>query len=186
MAAVTDAVIAGAGIAGLAAGTMLARLGVRTRVYDALPRSALEGSGLTISAIGMRAIRELGLGEEVGPVGNGSSETIIADAHGHQLDRIVTPPLAGADLPAMGGIMRATFQDLLVKTAQAEGVSLEFGKGITSFEPSATSVRVQLADGTSLESPLLVGADGISSRIRQLAIRLGRSRSRRASESGAC
>jgi 2-polyprenyl-6-methoxyphenol hydroxylase-like FAD-dependent oxidoreductase len=63
MTAVKEAVIAGAGIAGLSAGITLARAGMRASVFDANPRSALEGSGLTISAIGMRAIRDLGLGD---------------------------------------------------------------------------------------------------------------------------
>ncbi|HLZ23564.1 MAG TPA: FAD-dependent monooxygenase, partial [Ktedonobacterales bacterium] len=121
MAVVKEAVIAGAGIGGLSAGITLARNGVAVAVYDLAPRAGLEGSGLTISAIGMRAIRDLGLGQRVMALGAGSSETIIADAAGHQLDRIATPPLAGGGLPAMGGIMRATFHELLLETARAEG-----------------------------------------------------------------
>ena len=98
MTAVSEVVIAGAGIAGLSAGIALARSGIRASIYDAAPKSALEGSGLTVSAIGMRAIRDLGLGHQVAALGAGASETIIADAAGHQFDTIATPPLAGADL----------------------------------------------------------------------------------------
>jgi 2-polyprenyl-6-methoxyphenol hydroxylase-like FAD-dependent oxidoreductase len=169
MSAVKEAVIAGAGIAGLSASITLARNDIRATVYDAAPRSGLEGSGLTISAIGMRAIHDLGLGELVMAAGAGSSETIIADALGHQLDRIATPPLAGAGLPAMGGIMRATFHDLLLASAEAAGVAIHFGNGITGFEQSAQRVQVQLANGRRVESDLLVGADGIYSTVRELA-----------------
>lgn len=128
MTAVSEVVIAGAGIAGLSAGIALARNGIQASIYDAAPKSALEGSGLTVSAIGMRAIRDLGLGQEVAALGAGASETIIADAAGHQLDKIASPPLAGADLPAMGGIMRATFHDLLLETANAPGCRRPFRK----------------------------------------------------------
>ena len=169
MAVVKEAVIAGAGIAGLAAGITLARNGIAATVYEAAPRSGLEGSGLTISAIGMRAIRDLGLGDRVMALGAGSSETIIADATGHQLDHIATPPLAGAGLPAMGGIMRAAFHDLLIKTAQGEGVAIEFGNGITRFEQSDQRVQIQLADRRRVGTELLVGADGIYSKVRELA-----------------
>jgi 2-polyprenyl-6-methoxyphenol hydroxylase-like FAD-dependent oxidoreductase len=169
MTAVKEAVIAGAGIAGLSAGITLARAGMRASVFDANPRSALEGSGLTISAIGMRAIRDLGLGDEVVARGAASSETVIAEAGGRQLDRIGAPPLAGPDLPAMGGIMRLAFHDLLIRTAEGEGVGVRFGTGITRFEQSDAGVRVHLSDGASVQTELLVGADGIHSRVRELA-----------------
>jgi naringenin degradation protein FdeE len=165
---VQEAFIAGAGIAGLAAGITLARKGIRATVYEAAPKAGLEGSGLTISAVGMRAIRDLGLGDQVMALGAGSSDTIIADAAGHQLDRVSTPRLAGADLPAMGGVMRATFHDLLSRSAQAEGVTLHFGNGVVELTQLLGSVRVQLADGSDLETELLVGADGIYSRVREV------------------
>jgi len=168
MAAVKEAVIAGAGIGGLSAGISLARIGVAATVYEIAPQAGLEGSGLTISAIGMRAIRDLGLGDQVMSLGAGSSETIIADAAGHQLDRIATPPLAGSGLPAMGGIMRARFHDLLLETARAEGVAIHFGNGVTGVQQLDGRVRLELTDGQRAETELLIGADGIYSKVREL------------------
>jgi 2-polyprenyl-6-methoxyphenol hydroxylase-like FAD-dependent oxidoreductase len=65
--------------------------------------------------------------------------------------------------------MRLTFHELLIRTAEAEGVSVSFGTGMTRFHRSADGVRVDLSDGTSLPTELLVGADGIRSHVRELA-----------------
>ncbi len=86
-----------------------------------------------------------------------------------QVDRIVTPPLAGPDLPAMAGIMREAFHELLLRAAEAEGVEVRFGTGVAGFEPSGDGVLVRLSDGATVRTELLIGADGIHSRVREVA-----------------
>src|SRR5215472_14343701 len=111
--AVKDVVICGAGIAGLATGITLARAGIRASVVEIDPGVAQEGTGLTISATGMRAIRDLGLADAVIERGAGYEEMIVGDAAGEELDRFGYPRIAGDDLPAAGGILRADFHALL-------------------------------------------------------------------------
>lgn len=121
MTSVSEGVIAGAGIAGLSAGITLARVGVSTTVVELDPAVVDQATGLTISAVGMRAIRDLGLADAVTARGAGSSDTIVGDAAGRELDRVVYPPMAGSELPAAGGIMRSDFHRLLLRTAEQEG-----------------------------------------------------------------
>lgn len=169
MPAVSDAVICGAGIAGLSTGIMLARAGVRPSIVEIDPGVAVEGTGLTISAVGMRAIRDLGLAEAVNAHGAGYSEMVIGDAAGVELERVPYPAIAGHELPAAGGILRADFHRLLANVAEAEGVTIRYGAGITGFEQGPDSVTVRLSDGGALRTELLVGADGLRSRVRAMA-----------------
>lgn len=167
--AVREAVIAGAGIAGLSAGITLARVGVRATVVEPDPDVVDEGTGLTISAVGMRAIRDLGLADEVTAQGAGYSDMIIGDAAGRELDRIVYPPMAGSELPAAGGIMRSDFHRLLMRAAEQQGVSVRLGVGVSALEQRPDGVRVNLSEGGAMHTELLVGADGLHSRVRALA-----------------
>lgn len=167
---VRQAVIAGAGIAGLCAAVSLARTGIRASVYDANPKSALEGSGLGLSAVGMRALHDLGLAEEVSGRGAGMWETIIADASGRELDRIVLRGLVEGAIPPMVGLKRVAFHDLLMEAAERSGVEIHLGMGVVDLEQSGDAVEVRLADAERVEAQLLVGADGLHSRVRELTV----------------
>ena len=169
MPAVSDVVICGAGIAGLSTGITLARAGIRSSIVEIDPGVAVEGTGLTISAVGMRAIRDLGLAEAVNAHGAGYSEMVIGDAAGVELERVPYPAIAGQELPAAGGILRADFHRLLAHVAEAEGVTIRYGAGVAGFELAPDGVVVRLSDGGALRTELLVGADGLRSQVRAMA-----------------
>jgi 2-polyprenyl-6-methoxyphenol hydroxylase-like FAD-dependent oxidoreductase len=164
--AVQDAVICGAGIAGLATGITLARAGIRTSVFEIDPGVAREGTGLTISAVGMRAIRDLGLAEAVNAHGAGYSDMVIGSAAGAELERVPYPSIAGPGYPPAGGILRSDFHRLLAHVAEAEGVTVRYGAGFADLEHVRDGVIVRLSNGAVVRTELLVGADGLHSTVR--------------------
>ena len=72
--------IAGAGIAGLATATFLARQGHNVTIYDQFDTPRPVGSGLMIQPVGLAVLADLGLGEAVrsaaSPIGRIYGETI--------------------------------------------------------------------------------------------------------------
>ena len=169
MPAVNDVVICGAGIAGLATGITLARAGIEVSVVEIDPGVALEGTGLTISAVGMRAIRDLGIADAVNAHGAGYSDMVIGSAAGVELERVPYPTMAGPAYPPAGGILRSDFHRLLAQVVEAEGVTIRYGAGVTGFERVRDGVLVRLSDGSTERTELLVGADGLRSTVRALA-----------------
>src|SRR5262249_14497340 len=66
------------------------------------------------------------------------------------------------------GIERAKLQDVLL--AGAAAVPCRLGMSVTSLSQDEDRVTVGFSDGTTDEYDLVVGADGISSTVRQLAL----------------
>ncbi|MEM7459502.1 MAG: FAD-dependent monooxygenase [Pseudomonadota bacterium] len=127
--------IAGAGIGGLALGTLLARDGHRIRIYDQFETPKPIGSGLMLQQTGLAILGQLGLREEI-------------DALGTRIERLwglTTPSLRPvldvryanwrSDLHGLG-VQRGLVFEALLKTALDAGVDLVLGAPISGVDPS--------------------------------------------------
>ena len=77
-----------------------------------------------------------------------------------------TPPLGR--FPSHNGISRKILHDVLYEAALKNGVKFRMGTTITEIENESTHVGVKFTDGTEDSYQLVVGADGIYSKVRQL------------------
>ncbi|WP_329295871.1 FAD-dependent monooxygenase [Streptomyces sp. NBC_01455] len=166
------AVIAGAGIGGLAAATALARAGVAVTVVERAERLADAGSGLVLYPNGVAAADAVSprLGERIREDGHvvGAGEVrLLMDSAGRVLSR---EPI-GADNERFGRpqipILRTRLQTALREEADAAGVRLVLGTGVRAYRNATGRVSVQLSDGGTHEAGLLVAADGIDSLLRE-------------------
>ena len=159
------AIIIGGGIGGLCAAISLRRMGVEVAVYEQAQELRAIGAGLTIWANAIKALRKLGLADEVLGAGSRiergelrtSSGRVLSRSHPGELEqRFGEPTIA---------IHRADLHEILLKALPPEAVRL--GARCVQFQEDRESVTATFSDGHMDRAQLLVGADGIHSVIRE-------------------
>jgi len=151
--------IIGAGIAGLAAGIALRRYGAEVAVLEQAPAVREVGAGLQISPNGTRVLRALGL--EPADFATRTQAVVLRDARARAVTRLVPPPDPGFFL-----IHRADLIDALASALRAAGGEIRLNTAITQASVQHTGVTLDTAAGASLDAALVVGADGLQSRLR--------------------
>jgi 2-polyprenyl-6-methoxyphenol hydroxylase-like FAD-dependent oxidoreductase len=155
------ALIAGAGIAGLAAGIALRRAGLEVQIFERSPQLREIGAGLMIWPNGSRALRALGVEVKSLEV----KKVTLSNWHGR---RIIEMPVESA-YERYGSnvsfVHRADLQAALAKSFGSQGVRL--GSEVRGFVEHEAHVEVALRDGSVATGDLLVGADGLRSPVRR-------------------
>ncbi|MHA6621648.1 FAD-dependent oxidoreductase [Pseudonocardia sp. DLS-67] len=161
------ALVIGAGIAGPVAAVALQRAGITTTVYEAHEGPADDvGAFLTLQVNGVAALRALGVGHVVDGVGFATPRMRFRSGTGKLLGEVST----GAALPdgTVGvTLRRSDLYRALRDEARRHGVAIEHGRRLVDVRPVPGGVRAEFADGTTATADVLVGADGIRSRVRE-------------------
>ena len=86
--------------------------------------------------------------------------------------------MGGPDLPGTMGAVRGDIADILADEVVKAGVDVRLGTTVTAIDDRGDSVIATLSDGSTETVDLLVGADGIRSKVRGDDRHRGPSRSR--------
>ena len=167
MVTVSRILVVGAGIAGLATAVALQRRGFTPEIVEARAAPSAEGAAITLHGNGVRALRALGVGPALDAAGAVVPRWACHDRHGALLCRTDLAALWDGVAPCVG-ITRNVLTAILMGAA-AE-VPLRFGCRVTGLRQDDRRVRVAFGDGSCGDYELVVGADGIGSTVRRLAV----------------
>lgn len=157
--------IVGAGLAGPALARGLAARGVAAEMIEVRALATEPGAGLLLTGNALVALDALGVGPAVRAAGRIVHSVRFADFEDRELFRI--PVGAARGWPDFVSIHRASLRRVLLEPP--ESPSLRFDVTLEAVESHADGVRVRLSSGESREYDLVVGADGVASRVRELA-----------------
>ncbi|MEQ3553945.1 FAD-dependent monooxygenase [Pseudonocardia nematodicida] len=162
----TDIAVIGAGIGGLTLGLALRRRGTDVQIFEQAPELGEVGAAVALAANGTRVLLELGLGD-LAAVSVVPSELVYRGWN--STDRVVSHPIADWYTQQFGapfwGIHRANLQRALVAAWGAD--DLHLGRELVGLRTQGERTELTFADGSTVSAGLVVGADGIRSRVRR-------------------
>lgn len=155
--------IAGAGIGGLTAAIALRLAGHEVEVFERAAQLGEAGAGIVLAMNALRGLQSLGVYDEVVRAGALVQRVAIADDRGRTLGVTELAPLVEVFGVAAVAYHRAELHAALLRPVRDV---VRTGASVTSFAQDDEGVRITLADGTTAEGDLLVGADGLHSAVR--------------------
>lgn len=167
------ALIAGGGIAGLATAIALAQANIPSCILESRPAFSEVGAGIQLGPNGTRILRQLGVADRLAVAAGKPHGIEVTDGRsGEVLSRL---PL-GAWIEQRHGAPywtahRADLHAALLTTARDHPlIEFRLGFGVTAFNDTAAGVIASAGSGDAAAGRFLIGADGIGSIVRSLAI----------------
>lgn len=161
--------IVGGGIGGLAAALAAARAGMRVQLVEQAQAFGEVGAGIQLGPNVVKLLEGWGLGDGLRSLAAFPDRLEVRNALTAQTLGVL--PLGARTVARYGAayatLARADLHGLLLQAVQPYGVPLQLDTALTHIEDNGHGVQLHTARGPLLNTPLLVGADGLWSRVRQ-------------------
>ncbi|MBD0270325.1 MAG: 3-hydroxybenzoate 6-monooxygenase [Acetobacteraceae bacterium] len=166
-------IVAGGGIGGLAAALGMAQKGFRVTVLERAPALGEIGAGIQLGPNAFHAFDYLGVGDAA------RAMAVYVDRL-RLMDAMTARDIASIDLTEpfrrrfgnpYAVVHRGDLHGVFVRACQANPlVDLRTGCAVTGYEQDGSTVTAKLFSGESVTGSVLVGADGLWSRVRQQVV----------------
>ncbi len=162
-----NVLVIGGGIGGLSTTLALRRQGLDVDVVERDPEWGVYGVGIIQPGNALRALDSLGLGEACVQAGAPirGDRTWLADGE-TPIAAHEWPALAG-HLPPGNGLTRPKLHEILTSRTLESGADVRTGVTFTEIVPSDDHVDVAFTDGERRHYDVVVGADGLYSKVRK-------------------
>lgn len=168
MTAAKNALIVGGGIGGLSAAIALRRRGIDVDLVEKSRANLVPGVGIILQGNALRALHALGVLETCLTAGGPFKGFTFFDAQGRNPRMLLGALTAGPHYPAMLGITRAAYSEILTQAARNAGARLYYQTTVKTLAQDESGVDVTLSEGAPARYDVVVAADGIYSSIRQM------------------
>ncbi len=162
--------VLGAGMGGLTAAALLDRAGFRVRLYEQASGFARVGAGIQMSNNAMRVLRGLGLEPHI--------RALAFRPHSWRNrqwdtgDMLHELPLGDTNEARYGTpyllMHRGDLHEALASCVRPEIVVR--GKRLTDIDERGSGVGLRFADGSTADADILIAADGVHSRVREILL----------------
>ena len=167
MASTQKIAIVGAGLGGAAAATLLQQAGFDVSIYEQAPEFSRLGAGIHMGPNIMKIFRRMDIEQQLDQMGSHPDHWFSRDGmSGDYLSRIPLGEFARKEYGASYvTVHRGDLHALQMSTIKPG--TLHFNKRLEKIEDTGDQVRLSFTDGTTASADIVIGADGINSKIRE-------------------
>ena len=161
--------ISGAGISGLTLAYWLHKYGFKPTLIEIAPHLRNKGYMMDFFSSGYDVAEAMGLGPKLWEIDktHDFDELIFLKSNGKRLGGMRRKMVRGFIAGKYTSIMRGELEDIIYEKVK-NTVPIRFGTSIKSLKQTKQSVEVTFDEGKKESFDLVIGADGIHSRVREL------------------
>ncbi|NNH67177.1 FAD-dependent monooxygenase [Rhizobium laguerreae] len=154
--------IIGAGLGGAAAGALLQHAGFNVQIFEQAPSFSRLGAGIHMGPNVLKIFQRIGMDQKLIDISSTPAYWFSRDGlTGDYLSRIPLEGYGATYCTVHRGDLSALQMDTMTPG------TVQFNKRLTRLEDNGSNVYLEFQDGTSARATIVIGADGINSRVRE-------------------
>ena len=166
----TKIAVIGAGLGGMTVAGLLQRHGFSVKVYEQASAFSRIGAGIHLSSNVMLVMRRLGIEKTLSDIGLHPDAFVSRQWDtGEVLFELPLDPASEAHYGAAYINVHRGDLHAVLESALDPG-TIAFGKKLRDIDQTGRTIRLDFEDGDRAETDLVIGADGVNSKVREFLL----------------